>query len=76
MSRVRLDREWTDAEGVTHAAGETVEVDDDTLTELLEAGIVEAEPPAPPAPPQAWAGPTARPEGGDEIDIDDTDLGR
>jgi hypothetical protein len=75
MSRVRLDREWTDADGTTHAVGETVDVDDDTLAELREAGIVADAP----TPDQGWAGPTARQE--DDApeaaarDIDDTELG-
>ena len=40
MAEVRLDKEWTDPAGVTHAAGDTVDVDEQTLAELREAGIV------------------------------------
>jgi hypothetical protein len=73
MSRVRLDSEWTDAEGLTHA-GETVDVDDARPAEPREARIMADG--VPPAPPRAGAGPTVDAEDDDAIDIDDTDLGR
>jgi hypothetical protein len=66
MSRVRLDREWTDAEGITRA-GETVDVADSTLPEPGAARIGAAG--GPPAPHQAGAGPAAHAD-------DDADLGR
>lgn len=40
MARVRLDAEWTDPDGVTHAAGDTVDVDDETLAHLVAIGVV------------------------------------
>jgi hypothetical protein len=72
MSRVRLDREWTDAEGITHA-GDTVDV----------AGVL-ADPGAarigvaggPPAPHRPGAGPTPHADDGAAIGLDDADLGR
>ena len=78
MAEVRLDKEWTDPAGVTHAAGDTVDVDAETLAELREAGIVGDV-------ADAWAGPTFAGDdtGGDDTggtdapdaDINDTDLG-
>jgi hypothetical protein len=73
MAEVRLDKEWTDPAGVTHAAGDTVDVDEQTLAELREAGIVGDV-------ADAWAGPTFAGDdtGGPEdpdADINDTDLG-
>jgi hypothetical protein len=77
MAEVRLDKEWTDAAGVTHAAGDTVDVDAQTLAELREAGVVGDVTDA------GWAGPTFTgddTEGADDsdgpaADINDTDLG-
>ncbi|GAA1792699.1 hypothetical protein HC028_01890 [Planosporangium flavigriseum] len=40
MVQVRLAQEWTDGEGSTHAAGETVDVDAVMLAELEANGIV------------------------------------
>ena len=40
MARVRLDAEWTDPDGVTHAAGDTVDVDEETLARLKERGLI------------------------------------
>jgi hypothetical protein len=51
MVHVRLDKEWTDADGNTHAAGDTVDVDAATLADMQEKGIVEEE-------KSGWAGPT------------------
>jgi hypothetical protein len=73
MAEVRLEQDWTDADGVTHAAGDTVDVDAGTLAELKEAGIVGEE-------ADAWAGPTfagdetADDDAGPAADINDTDL--
>ena len=52
MAEVRLDKEWTDPAGVTHAAGDTVDVDEKTLADLRDAGIVGDVTDA------GWAGPT------------------
>lgn len=43
MVYVRLDAEWTDDRGVTHAAGEMVDVDVATLALLEAQGIVNSE---------------------------------
>lgn len=40
MVYVRLNGEWTDTDGVSHGAGETVDVDPTTLAELQAAGLV------------------------------------
>src|SRR5687767_12098752 len=40
MVNVRLDQDWTDGDGVSHAAGETVDVDPGTLARLESSGIV------------------------------------
>ena len=79
MAEVRLDKEWTDPAGVTHAAGDTVDVDEQTLAELREAGVVGDVTDA------GWAGPTFAGDdtgsgGSDDADdaaadINDTDLG-
>lgn len=79
MAEVRLDKEWTDPAGVTHAAGDTVDVDEATLAELRDAGVVGDVTDA------GWAGPTFAGDdtGGGEsddagdvaADINDTDLG-
>lgn len=50
MVYVRLDAEWTDSDGISHAAGEMVDVDAGTLAELEAQGIVGAQ--------AEWAGPT------------------
>lgn len=54
MVHVRLEQEWTDGDGTTHAAGETVDVDAATLASLQEQGIV--------SETTAWAGPTGTDE--------------
>jgi hypothetical protein len=46
--QVKLDKDWTDPTGATHAAGDIVEVDKVTLAELEATGIVKTD----------WAGPT------------------
>jgi hypothetical protein len=51
MVYVRLEKEWTDAQGVTHGAGDSVDVDAATLASLQQDGIVGGE-------KAAWAGPT------------------
>ncbi|PZM96392.1 MAG: hypothetical protein DIU79_05190 [Actinobacteria bacterium] len=73
MVYVRLDAEWTDDKGVTHAAGDMVDVDAATLANLEARGIVRGidlgrgdfkgrKDPAgwagPTSEPQGWAGPT------------------
>lgn len=40
MVYVQLDSEWTDADGVTHVAGDMVDVDAATLAELQASGVV------------------------------------
>jgi hypothetical protein len=64
MVHVKLDKAWTDDDGTTHSAGETVDVDAATLAELQEKGIVGDgnEWAGPTASPDAWAGPTAPPK--------------
>jgi hypothetical protein len=65
MVYVRLEKEWTDAQGVTHAAGESVDVDAATLAKLQARGIVGGEKPdwlGPTGGGTAWLGPTG---GGD-----------
>jgi hypothetical protein len=51
MVYVRLEKEWTDGDGTTHAAGEMVDVDAATLASLQQEGVVAGE-------KAAWAGPT------------------
>ncbi|MBO4210071.1 hypothetical protein V6U90_00450 [Micromonospora sp. CPCC 206060] len=57
MVYVRLDGEWTDADGVDHAAGEMVDVDAATLAQLQAQGIV--------GEGTDWAGPTGGQDGTD-----------
>jgi hypothetical protein len=70
MVHVQLDKEWTDASGTTHAAGDSVDVDAATLADLQEKGVVSdaANWAGPTAPPKdgtdAWAGPTSAPREG------------
>lgn len=40
MVYVQLNGAWTDPNGVDHAAGDTVDVDQTTLAELQQAGLV------------------------------------
>ncbi|GAB2940537.1 hypothetical protein GCM10027280_31290 [Micromonospora polyrhachis] len=58
MVYVRLDGEWTDGDGVSHSAGEMVDVDAATLAKLQAEGIVGGE-------KTDWAGPTGGKEGTD-----------
>jgi hypothetical protein len=55
MVHVRLEQEWTDEDGNTHSAGETVDVDPGTLAKLEAEGVV--------AEPQSWIGITGQPGG-------------
>ncbi|HEY0700228.1 MAG TPA: hypothetical protein VGD43_20790 [Micromonospora sp.] len=55
MVYVKLDDAWTDDAGVTHAAGEEVDVDAGTLAKLQAEGIVGGE-------TNEWAGPGASTE--------------
>jgi hypothetical protein len=48
---VRLEQEWTDGEGVSHSAGEMVDVDAATLADLQAKGTVGGE-------KAEWLGPT------------------
>lgn len=60
MVYVRLEKEWTDPEGRTHAAGDTVDVDAATLAELQASGIVGEQTawPGPTGDDKDWVGPT------------------
>ncbi|MFC0003343.1 hypothetical protein [Micromonospora siamensis] len=40
MVYVKLEGDWTDSSGVTHSAGESVDVDAATLAELQAEGLV------------------------------------
>ncbi|MEU4567187.1 hypothetical protein [Micromonospora sp. NPDC023956] len=59
MVYVRLNAEWTDTDGVNHAAGETVDVDAATLAELQAAGIVTEGPKSGGGETTEWVGPTS-----------------
>ncbi|MEO3747429.1 hypothetical protein [Plantactinospora sp. B5E13] len=43
MVYVRLEKEWTDGDGVGHASGDMIDVDAATLAKLQAAGIVGGE---------------------------------
>ncbi|MFY1672309.1 hypothetical protein ACN27G_20470 [Plantactinospora sp. WMMB334] len=43
MVYVRLEKEWTDADGVGHSSGDMVDVDAATLAKLQAAGVVGGE---------------------------------
>ncbi|ROT31293.1 hypothetical protein [Micromonospora sp. HM5-17] len=43
MVYVRLEKEWTDGNGVGHSAGDMIDVDAATLAKLQAAGIVAGE---------------------------------
>jgi hypothetical protein len=55
---VRLAFAWTDAFGLTHRAGELVDIDAVTLAELEEQGVVES---MSEIKPDKWIGPGAPP---------------
>ncbi len=64
MVYVKLEGDWTDADGVAHAAGESVDVDAATLAALQAEGIVsegstskDGTEWAGPGSTTAWAGP-------------------
>ncbi|SCL23400.1 hypothetical protein [Micromonospora inyonensis] len=59
MVYVRLNTEWTDGDGVNHAAGETVDVDAATLAELQAAGVVTEVPKSGGDASTEWVGPTS-----------------
>jgi hypothetical protein len=64
MVYVRLDAEWTDDNGVTHGAGEIVDVDPVTLVNLEARGIVgnlDKGRAGTGKESTAWAGPTSEP---------------
>jgi|HigsolmetaAR206D_1030411.scaffolds.fasta_scaffold01252_8 hypothetical protein len=63
MVYVRLEKEWTDGDGVGHSAGDMIDVDAATLAKLQAAGIVAGEgvePGAKGGPTEGtdWLGPT------------------
>ncbi|MDG4788854.1 hypothetical protein O7626_23500 [Micromonospora sp. WMMD1102] len=45
MVYVRLEKEWTDGDGVGHSSGDMIDVDAATLAKLQAAGIVGGENP-------------------------------
>jgi hypothetical protein len=55
---VRLAFAWTDVFGLTHRAGELVDIDAVTLAELEEQGVVES---MSESKPDKWIGPGAPP---------------
>lgn len=55
MVYVRLDQDWTDAEGDQHSAGDMVDVDAATLAQLQADGVV-GEPVDPAG--GGWVGPS------------------
>ncbi|MFE9652246.1 hypothetical protein [Micromonospora sp. NPDC006431] len=64
MVYVKLESDWTDADGVAHAAGDSVDVDAATLATLQAEGIViegsggdDTSDWAGPGRPNEWAGP-------------------
>jgi hypothetical protein len=62
MVHVRLDRGWTDGNGVSHASGDTVDVDAATLAAMEADGVVDEDWAGPGKPPgdddkDGWAGP-------------------
>jgi len=57
MVQVKLERDWTDGTGASHAAGDLVEVDTVTLAELEATGVVKTDW-AGPTGTKDWAGPT------------------
>lgn len=57
MVYVRLNAAWTDGNGVSHAAGDTVDVDALTLADLQAEGIV-TDPTKDDAGTE-WVGPTS-----------------
>jgi hypothetical protein len=64
MVLARLEQDWTDPDGTTHAAGAMVDVDAATLARLQADGIVSEVDWAGPTGGNgqtSWAGPTAPP---------------
>ncbi|MFU8849928.1 hypothetical protein ACNAW0_02900 [Micromonospora sp. SL1-18] len=57
MVYVKLERDWTDAAGVAHSAGESVDVDAATLAKLQAQGTV-SEGSGDGEESANWAGPT------------------
>jgi hypothetical protein len=64
MVYVQLAQDWTDDEGNTHSAGDTVDVDAGTLARLQSKGLV-ADPDEGEADPDSWIGPSG---GGGDTD--------
>jgi hypothetical protein len=59
MVHVQLAQDWTDDDGTTHSAGETVDVDAGTLARLESQGLV-ADPDdnGDETDPESWVGPS------------------
>jgi hypothetical protein len=55
MMLVRLTGDWTDSGGLSHHAGETIEVDAVTLVQLEAAGVVDTST-GPGSDPTQWPG--------------------
>lgn len=64
MVYVRLERDWTDSNGSTHAAGAMVDVDVSTLARLESQGLVE-DPSGSDSGTHSWLHPIASDSGGD-----------
>lgn len=58
MVYVKLENDWTDADGVPHTAGESVDVDAATLAALQAEGIVSEGSGGGGKDGTEWAGPT------------------
>ena len=58
MVYVRLEKEWTDGEGLGHSAGEMVDVDAATLADLQAKGIVGEKGESGGGASTEWLGPT------------------
>ncbi len=64
MVYVRLDGEWTDGKGISHSAGDMVDVDAATLATLQAKGLVSENKadwvgPTGSEPTTNWVGPTS-----------------
>ncbi|MEO3769393.1 hypothetical protein [Micromonospora sp. B9E7] len=59
MVYVKLESDWTDGNGVSHSAGDSVDVDAATLATLQAEGIVSEQSHGPGGDkgPDKWAGP-------------------
>jgi hypothetical protein len=61
MVYVKLEKDWTDAAGVSHSAGEMIDLDAGTLARLQKEGVVTEDWAGPTGDKvgTAWAGPTS-----------------